>query len=479
MELATEPFTLIGIGMSVYLPRGATANANHVGGRTTVEITPPDSAWVIRIQTPKTTNPDVTIEAAANKMIQDTLQTADSIAKPQRTNKALWDAAEADADKVFGRLGRLLDRADKLEINGAPAERFYCELVRPEGPRVIQGYTIFKPSATQFVVFELITSETSFGAARRTYETSVATANFADPQRLAETRRAAVGAGLSLFASLSEAEYTAAMHAEQRWYRLFKPAPTGAPNDASEIGYRSVRFWRGNRGEINAAPSAKPTAAEEQDGLLVRVTARVMGGNTLYDTMATYFMSPDRAEEAWSVDTEIQAMNADPRKSGRFSETGARTDRSMSVLISQSGTPAEPAFRPLIEGDGYINQFETFLLPRLLVRSRVETEFGFYAYQSSERAISLRRDVLSRDPAAPGAVTILTSFKEGAAPQRSLYRENGDLIRTSLPEGIVWEPISLEELKRLWRSKDLPEPDAPFVQSGSTAAPSKPPARSR
>ena len=38
----------------------------------------------------------------------------------------------------------------------------------------------------------------------------------------------------------------------------------------------------------------------------------------------------------------------------------------------------------------------------------------------------------------------------------SLFNDQGDLIRTELSDGSIWEPIDPKALVRLWRDKNLP-----------------------
>jgi len=141
-------------------------------------------------------------------------------------------------------------------------------------------------------------------------------------------------------------------------------------------------------------------------------------------------------------------------KARTLTEVGARRGDSMSISLVETGKPARNV-SPTIGGRGYISQFEAYLLPRLLVRSAVELEIGTYAYRSENESISLRRDVVRKDLAS-GAWTVATRFRESDQPQTSIFRDNGELVRTLLPDGRVWEPTDLKTVMAMWTRKGLP-----------------------
>jgi hypothetical protein len=90
------------------------------------------------------------------------------------------------------------------------------------------------------------------------------------------------------------------------------------------------------------------------------------------------------------------------------------------------------------------------------VKEGVEAEFGFYSYRSESENIALRRDNVFRDSQNGGVWTINTKFRDDTRPQRSIFNDKGEFKRTELPDGRIWEPIQLNELLRLWQSKQLP-----------------------
>lgn len=40
--------------------------------------------------------------------------------------------------------------------------------------------------------------------------------------------------------------------------------------------------------------------------------------------------------------------------------------------------------------------------------------------------------------------------------QVTTLTDGGEFIQTRLPDGKIWEPVTFEKLKRIWRDKQLP-----------------------
>ena len=165
-------------------------------------------------------------------------------------------------------------------------------------------------------------------------------------------------------------------------------------------------------------------------------------------------MTGDRNEEAWSIKTAV--WDGQKSRPAIYTETGTRTGKTLTVLINTPGQPPK-TIRPTLPPEGYLTQVETFLLPRLLVRSGVEVDLGLYAYQSASEAVSLRRDALQRGAAgSPRAWTLVSRAREADAPQKYDLDDQARPTRGELAEGLVLEPIVLADLVKLWESKGLP-----------------------
>src|SRR5690606_27110211 len=147
--------------------------------------------------------------------------------------------------------------------------------------------TFFKPSSRQFVVFELIVPGEAYNRVRPIYETVIGTATFADPAVVQAAYAAAVKAGVGLFQQLTDADYLAAINQKEQFHRLYRPAGSGSPGDADELGYRSLKFWTGKRGEVDA--KRKPSdwkGVDLTDGYLCQLTVRLLDGVNVIDTVA-------------------------------------------------------------------------------------------------------------------------------------------------------------------------------------------------
>lgn len=418
VEFADEPLRLDSVGLSMQVPLKCELKATRGAGVQNLAVVAPDNSWLVNIRTPQTSNPAATIKEA----MEQTIKLVEySVGKTDR-----------NMDRVVETEAQVLEQTDDLTINGQPAARAYVSVPSGEGnKRIVKGYTFFKPSARQFVVFELIVPGDAFNRVRGIYETTLATATFADPTMVSASYAAAVKSGVRLFDQVDPDDYVASMGSGEQFHRLYRPAASGSPSDATELGYRSLKFWSGKRGEVDPDRRASEwKGAELEEGYLCQLTVRLLDGANVIDTVGRYFMSPDRQNESWSV--VLVRTDQKGRELGRWQETGARAGKDMRVLVVEPGARNRPV-EPFIQGEGYISQFESFLLPSLLMHKAiadgVDAEFGFYSYRSETETISLRRDTVARDTQSGGVWTINTKFRDDTRPQRSVFNEKGTLIR--------------------------------------------------
>jgi len=439
VELSDEPFRMDSVGLSVRVPTGAKVNSSRAGGKATACIQSPGDTWMINIQTPHSEAAD--IKEAMDKTIS-LIQGSYGIVDP-------------DQRDVLKTQARILQRTDSLTLPGGPAARLYVSTPKVDKSRLVKGYTIFNPAPQQFVVFEFICHEQDFAKLRGIYETVVGTAVFENADAVVKARVEAVKAGSEFVRTLSEQDLAAQMNGKETWFRLFRPGKTGAKSDDEEIGYRGVKLWRGQRGEINPdKPKSTWGKADQQEGYLAQNRSRVLMTNGAADTVAIYYQSLDRSEEYWTIITSVKDATGHELSWAR--ETGARNKSDMQVVCSNSNRPMTTVRPPLVN-EGYITQLETVLLPRLLVQKRVAKDVGFYCWQPSPGgepgAIVFRKD----SPTLQGKLFALkTTFRDDNAAQVSSYSEKGELLRTELPQGMAWEPVDLMALKRLWQQKGLP-----------------------
>ncbi|MBX3404281.1 MAG: hypothetical protein KF699_12800 [Phycisphaeraceae bacterium] len=437
VDLADAPFNFDEVGLSMYLPRNATAQSTMIGDRKAVQIVPDDQKWVINIQTPASPRLETTIKEAADNtwtLIQ-----------------GAYGVLDKDQKVILETKATLIDRVSNLRLNsGAVCERIYTSVPRQDGSRLVKGYSIFKPAADTFVVFELITDESLMSIARPIYEASIATASFLDPEMLNASRGSLVKAGVAFFAGLTDADYAAAFADGREFvHRLSMPSRTGSAADAQELGFRRMRFWKGKRADVGGVSS---TRSGSQEGYLARIQARMLFDERVIDSEATYFMSLDRNEETWTLRTVVWGPKGE--RLGSAVETGGRIGRDLNIVIQDGGKSPEE-LRPFVPAEGYLSQFELFLLHRLLVTRRIQTELAFYTYQSQSRSVSLRRD-FPQTVGSGGNWDVVTTFRDEATPQRYSYDASGTLIRSVLDDGSTWEAIDSDNLQRMWQRKGLP-----------------------
>lgn len=438
-RLAEEPVRIDAVGLSFFPLEGLRAETTSVGGQSSMSLKPADGSWVVNILTPRTSNPDTSVEDVCNEAIKQITAAAGAVFQD---------------GKLQGWRGKILGQDYKLVINGMPAGRFYLEVPQGEKePSLARGYTVFKVGSDRFTIFDLTTTAREFDRVKSVYETLVGTATFEDPGELAAARGAAVSAGIRLMQGIDEqALRDIASTTPERWERLYKPGVTGAASDDTEIAYRRIRTWLGKRGEVNA--SRKPESfrgVETQEGILVRIDARQIVDGRIFDSQGMYFVSFDRAEETWTLSNNVREGN----EKSVATETGARSGKSMTVSTVVTGDPGQ-TIKPVIQGDGYISRVESFLLPQLLIHGAAPADYGFYVYQSDTGNIRLRRDELAQPPDSPNVWKITTKLKEDGKPMVSLFTRKGEFVRTEMPDGSRWEPTTLNQLVKLWREKNLP-----------------------
>jgi len=450
VEMSPEPYHIRSLGLSFHLPIGAHAQTSQMSGQVSVSILPSDSTWRLTIQTPRTRDPDLTPKAVVARVVQELL---DSVAIQGPDLKQIKTA------------GRVIERTDDLVIGSTAASRAYVLLPRgPDRPSLVRGFTAFQVEPGRFVTFDLMTAQPEFERARPIYEAVVGTARFEDPGRLATARAAAVRAGLTLLQGLNRSDFEAIVTANpDRWERLYATDPTSGED--SEFGYRRIRTSLARRGELDPRkPRSRWTASDQTEGYMVRIDARFLAKDLttdtyeVFDSSGSFFLSVDRSEESWILKTTSRGRGGP----ATWTEVGARiTNKAGQVSLSVTTTgpgSAPQTIRPLVQGEGYISRVEAYLLPQILVRSGIAADYGFYVYQSSEQvgAVRLRRDALEQPQDMPGVWRLTTRLSEDTPEQVSLLQSSGQLIRTTLADGRVWEPVTPERLLQIWKAAHLP-----------------------
>lgn len=435
-ELTDEPYQIPSLGMSIFLPSGALVDLSRLqGGRTTVEVRPEGAVpeWVLQVQSSISADHDLTLGDAMANIIE------------QRQQVRLGRDAQG---REFS-LVRIFDRDEDLVVGEHPAQRVYLDVpTDPESP--VTGYTVFHTGPGQFVIVQMDCKTALFPRFRQLYETIVATVSFRDSSELNSDRGAALLAGESLLKTFDNTSIEAVLNEDPVFYRISKPAASGAPEDAEEIGYQRIIMRKGFAGELSRRREREQwNEGDRQAGYVVRSDARALMGGAVVETVSMFFLSEDRDTELWSVRMTVQ--NGD--KPEEWTEVGIRRKDVLTVKTAGDGEEDRRGeWSPLPAA--YISRVESYLLPKLVQKLGAPGQFGFYMYESSLGKLTLRRETFEVDPAGRWRVSTLPT--ENASPSLTLLDHDGAIIRRLMPDGQVMEPETQQRLSEIWRRKGLP-----------------------
>lgn len=429
------PYTIPSLGLTFLLPEDSLVDLNGLaGGSTRVTIRPQGDMqpWVIQVHNSISRDTGLTLQTALDNIIAQRKQGRTGI--DQKGN-------------AFP-LTRDFDRIDNLELAGMKAQRVYLNVpTDPSAPTT--GYTVFQTGPGQFVIFQLDCVTADFPAIRTLYESLVASAAFRDPSEVSADRSGALAAGESFLSHLTDADFEAVLDAQPTYFRVYTPAPSGAPGDASEIAYQRIQARKGQAGELDPRkPKDRWTQADREFGYLVRIEARSLSMGGVIDTVSVFFLSRDRKNELWSITMEVR------KDKGReqWVETGIRRAERLTVKTVKAG--AEPVSVDYALPSAYISRVEAFLLPRLVARVGVAASLGFYGYESSLGKLTLRRETFDKEDG--GRWALKSQSSENSPVVSSTLDSAGKLVKRLLAEGQIMEPIDQPRLKKLWSDKKLP-----------------------
>jgi hypothetical protein len=427
------PFTLEESGIAFLIPKGAKADAQHGGGAAEIQIVPEDKSWIIRVYTRQFADRGMT----TGELMKDQIELVQAAVAQEGVQ-----AATLEHDKT-------------ALVAGRPAERVYLTVPGKDATgEIVRGITAFKSQPGVFVFCDVICDRARLDAARVIYEDLQTTLTVADPSESNEKIAGLVKSGANLLASVTEEELREIVKTNpQRWERYYTPAADGADAGAAEIGYRRVQTGVGKRSQF----SQFGAGTSDAEGFFVQIDSRMRVGEHYADMQGIFFLSLDRREELWTLTTALKTTD----KTTVVRETGARSGTSLTATITKNNAFSEG--KPIqftIPPEGYLSRVEHYLLPQILVKKGVLTDFAFYSYQHEDSQIRLRRDTFAQADKA-GKVFELTSSLRSVAGAKSFLqttrlRSTGELIETRVADGSVWEPASIQRLLDLWKSKGLP-----------------------
>lgn len=429
IDFESSPIRLDALNLNIFLPKGSVSETTKFGNSATMGIGFPGQIGVLLIKEQKTSDPDLTIAQVADNIIKQLTRFGNS------------------------RTGNIISHEKQLKINFRVGERFYVRIPGQDGkPDAIRGMTIFKSQPQRFIIFDLTTLERDFSKSRTLYETTVSTMDLGNPTNTDMKRAAAIKSMLAFLDVRSIEDYQDAMTGKKdRWERLYLPAASGDEMDATEYGYRRIRSWGGFKGELSDKPRSSWNEDDRSLGYFVQIDAMALEDNVRVDTKATFYMAEDSNEESWTIKMSLRRDGAQQTSI----ITGARSDTSMAIVLDQSDSPPTKS-HPLIQGEGYMSQVQTYLISAMLAHDADVGEYASYAYNSSLGAISLRWDIVEKPEETPDLIRITTKVSNDTPATVAIYNSEGAMLRVRLANGRIWEPIELDRLIKLWKKKGLP-----------------------
>lgn len=449
--MGERPMVLAEVGLEADIPRDASWFRADRGDTPTVEVSSTYGSWFLIVQAPERVAPELVgggrggggVDALVDAVLERLLRS--------------YGVRGADGES-YESSARVLLRERGLTVGGRPASRFFVSIpAQTEADRErVRMYTLVDVGQGRVVSFDLHCERDAEREARVAYLAILGSVRFSANAALAADRAVAIETGQALLSSLTAGDYAQAIaRLDGRWDRLAMPAPTDLESDEVELGYRRIRAWEGSRGEVD--PERSPEDWNERDhqrGLLVRLDGRLLdrgrGGaaDTIIDTRVVCFMTPDRAQEAWTITTAVRRGERPPVVSREFGERDGED-----MVVARRGVRSM-TMRPVVPPKGYLNQLELYLLPQLLAAHGAPAEYAFYTYAGGEQGVRLRRFTLDRERGA--AAWRLTTTLGDDPSTVSVLEADGTLIASDRPDGSRWTPTTRERLLDLWRRKGLP-----------------------
>jgi hypothetical protein len=357
---------------------------------------------------------------------------------------------------------RVLDN-EPVTYGQTPRQLCFLEQTSPSGETFVAGWLVLPRGPRTFVVLAIRTTPEHLPRLRPILDTSFSTISLRSGEEITRLRDQRLEAGRRFLESTT-AEKLKSLVGRRQWFRIYRPNPGGGEQ---QLGYSFVEVIAAKRGSLNPQRSEDQYDAGEQEvGFTVRIHGRIVLDATqasYYDSLAVYWMAWDQSQEAWS----IRATQRQGDKERSESETGVRPPagpgqpRPKLTVIKSVGTSYRRDPYEWVIPDVYLSQPLAWLLGELLPRDRDEPlELATYAYNftNAQPKVSLRYDHWG--PAEDGSRTwvLRSQLSSDSAPIRAVYGPDGGLIRRQRSEGTVTEPITLEQLRRLWTRMGLNVP---------------------
>jgi hypothetical protein len=428
--LDPKPVEVEQFGLSFHPPAPSVVTRDEASGRLSILIADAarEPAWRMRLQILRPDLEGATAESLARQHLQE-------LTVNERPHRVMVDRS-FQAVAVTGR-------------------QLVIEQQLDTGDHFVGGWLILPAGDHAFLVVSTVAPPDQHDALQRRFDASLATIDLTSRDVVVAERAARLDAGKAVLDSLTP-ERLRSLVGKAEYFRIYKPA-AGASGE-EEVGYSLVEVSEAPRGVLSQdRPEHLYSAAEQEEGLLVKVHARLVrdAARDLYvDSYQLYWLSWDRREETWSVLATIR-----------------QGDAAMTDLETGVRAPGPPAVLTVVRSDSrtnrrepkewtvpqvYLSQAEHWLLGRLLPRDAGEArEMSYYFYQSGKVDLSLRTDRWLPAEGSRGWWTLETRYAADTQPIVSTYDSGGNFIRQSRPDGSVTEPSTREQIRRMWDEKRL------------------------
>lgn len=440
--LDPTPVNIEALNLHFNPPRGANTVAENVNGKLVVRLSddPKSPNWTMSVQAMTSTLPKPSPQAE----IDDLLKELEGL----KAQGARFTVLVNEPRTAGGLQGQLcyLQRTIKDD--------------KKNDKTYVSGWLVLPTAPAEFLVITMQTVPENFQSMKSAWEACFGTIDIRTKEQVLTERGTRLKKGYDLLKSITP-DRLRALVGQQQWSRIYKPATaTGAP--ATEVGCAVIEVTAAKRGDLNPGrDSGKYTSAERKEGVMVRVQGRyIVDANrrVFYDSIALYWLAWDQSEEAWSVRGTQRQGDAETSEA----ETGVRAAASSGaprpvLSVIKRTTSTEPVTNEWEVPEVYLSQALGWIIGRLLPRDVTSPqEYAWYFYVSSNLQPKVYQRLDKWERAGDGNFTLTTFLTPDTPPYTSTYASDGTFVRRVHGDGSVTEPIALDDLRKIWKSKGLP-----------------------
>lgn len=365
-----------------------------------------------------------------------------------------------EADRTF----RVLDNQSIL-VNGIQGHLAFIELRNdPDGDSIVNGWLILPQGEDVLLVISMLVVPEIYPEMRPVFDAIFSTVTIRSTEEMLVRRMSRIETGRRLLEEITP-EQLRELKGTEEWTRIYKRGSERDPDAEEEIGYAFLEIREGMRGELNPSRETDRYSDRDQErGLLVRLQGRAISDlrrNIFYDSLALYWLSWDMSEEAWTVWGTQRQGEAEQTELETGLRNPARTGAPRPLLTVVRDRMGEYARDPVEwqVPDAYLSQALGSVIGRLLPRDIEEpVEYAFYFYNYTLSTPQLTKRVDRWGPASDGSGNweLRTRLSSEAPVTTTTYSASGQLVRRVRADGTIIEPITLQQLHRLWERKGLP-----------------------